>query len=133
MDTAANALRSGLVVYAKNKDRVAGFYRQTLALRAVEEDDSYVVLQAEGVEIIVLKIPDRIASAITIATPPEAREDTPFKPTFIVRSLATVCGAAVSSNGNVDPLQNGRHLRGTVVLDWTDPEGNVVPFRQTVG
>jgi len=133
MDTAANALRSGLVVYAKNKDRVAGFYRQTLALRAVEEDDSYVVLQAEGVEIIVLKIPDRIASAITIATPPEAREDTPFKPTFIVRSLATVREAAVSSVGSVNPPQAGWLFRGTLVLDGTDPEGNVVPFRQSVG
>jgi hypothetical protein len=58
------------------------------------------------------------------------REDTPFKPTFIVKDLAAVRAAVEATGGWLKPAEQAWHFRGTVVLDGHDPEGNVVQFKQ---
>ena len=81
-------------------------------------------------EVVVHTIPRRYAAGIHIAKPPEPREEAPFKPTFVVKSLAHVRSAAQATGGHLKPESGAWHFRGHIVLDGWDPEGNIVQFKQ---
>lgn len=72
----------------------------------------------------------KIAAGITLTEPPRPREATPFKPTFVVSSLAEVRRAAEATGGCLKPESGAWHFRGHTVLDGWDPEGNIVQFKQ---
>lgn len=122
--------QQGLVVFAKNKQRISAFYQQTLGLAVVESDASHDLLRGGGFEVVVHTIPPRYAAGITITEPPEPRDETPFKPTFVVASLAEVRRAAEATHGILKPEAGAWHFRGHTVLDGWDPEGNIVQFKQ---
>jgi predicted enzyme related to lactoylglutathione lyase len=122
--------QQGLVVFAKHKERVSAFYQQTLGLAPVESAASHDLLRGQGYEVVVHAIPAGIAAGITIAQPPAPREETPFKPTFTVASLAEVRRAAEATGGFLKPEAGAWRFRGHVVLDGWDPEGNIVQFKQ---
>ena len=122
--------QQGLVVFAKNKKRVSAFYAQSLSLNVEESAPSHDLLRGNGYEVVVHSIPRKYASAITIARPPTPREETPFKPTFIVPSLESVRTAVKATGGYLKPAEAAWHFRGCIVLDGWDPEGNVVQFKQ---
>jgi predicted enzyme related to lactoylglutathione lyase len=123
-------LQQGLVVFAKNKRRVSAFYQQTLELVIEESDSSHDLLRGHGYEVVIHTIPRKYAAGISIARPPEPREETPFKPTFVVASLAAVRLAAEATGGCLKPQAGAWHFRGHMVLDGWDPEGNMVQFKQ---
>lgn len=120
----------GLVVFAKNKARVSAFYQATLGLVPFESEASHDLLCGPGCEVVVHRIPPRYAKGIRIARPPLPREDTPFKPTFVVPSLDAVRAAAQAAGGSLKPAEGAWHFRGCTVLDGWDPEGNIVQFKQ---
>jgi predicted enzyme related to lactoylglutathione lyase len=122
--------QQGLAVFAKNKRRVSAFYQQTLELEAEESETSHDLLRGHGCEVVVHAIPRKYAADIKIAKPPAPREDTPFKPTFVVRDLEVVRVAAVKTGGYLKPIEKAWHFRGCAVLDGWDPEGNIVQFKQ---
>jgi predicted enzyme related to lactoylglutathione lyase len=123
-------LQQGLVVFAKNKKRLSAFYQQALGLALEESDSSHDLLRGNGYEVVIHSIPRKYAASINIAKPPEPREDTPFKPTFVVPSLANVRRAAEATGGYLKPDSGAWHFRGHTVLDGWDPEGNIVQFKQ---
>jgi predicted enzyme related to lactoylglutathione lyase len=123
-------LQQGLVVFAKNKQRVSAFYQQTLGLELQESASSHDLLRGPGCEVVVHAIARRYAAGIHIAEPPEPRDETPFKPTFVVPSLADVRRAVEATGGYLKPEAAAWHFRGHVVLDGWDPEGNIVQFKQ---
>lgn len=123
-------LQLGLVVFAKNKKRVSAFYRQVLGLEIEESDTSHDLLRGHGYEIVVHTIPRKYAARITLSKPPEPREETPLKPTFLVSSLADVRRSVEATGGHLKPESGAWHIRGHVVLDGWDPEGNIVQFKQ---
>jgi predicted enzyme related to lactoylglutathione lyase len=123
-------VRQSLVVFAKNKQRVSAFYQATLGLRAAEIQPSHDVLCGPGVELVIHATPRTYAAGIRIPRPPQVREDTPFKPAFVVSDLDAVRAAARRTGGDLKPREAAWHIRGAVVLDGWDPEGNVIRFRQ---
>lgn len=123
--------QQGLVVFAKNKKRVSTYYQQTLGLEVIESETSHDLLRGHGYEVVVHTIPRKYAASIIIKKPPEPREDSAFKPTFVVSSLAQVRTAAAATGGFLKPESGAWHFRGHVVLDGWDPEGNLVQFKQT--
>jgi predicted enzyme related to lactoylglutathione lyase len=123
-------LQQGLVVFAKNKKRVSAFYQQTLGLTLAETGASHDLLRGQGCEVVVHAIPRKYAVGISIGKPPEPREESPFKPTFVVASLDAVRRAAEATGGHLKPGSEAWHLRGHTVLDGWDPEGNIVQFKQ---
>jgi hypothetical protein len=122
--------QQGLVVFAKNKKRVSAYYQQTLSLEVVESESSHDLLRDQSYEVVVHSIPRKYAAGITITKPPVPREETPFKPTFVVISLAQVRTATEATGGYLKPDSGAWHFRGHVVLDGWDPEGNIVQFKQ---
>lgn len=130
----ASALaHAAVIVYAKDKDRVAEFYRQTLGLEVAEWEDSFTILTGRGLEVSVIRAPEALARQITIATPPALREDTPVKASFLVASFELVREAAAATGGGLKPPEAAWSWRGAVHLDGHDPEGNVVQFRCRAG
>lgn len=122
--------QQGCVVFAKNKKRVSAFYQQTLGLAVEESDATHDLLRGQGYEVVVHAIPRKYAISIKLAKPLEPRDETPFKPTFVVADLEAVRAAAVATGGHLKPLEQAWHFRGCVVLDGWDPEGNIVQFKQ---
>lgn len=119
-----------VVIYAKDKDRVAEFYRQTLALQLAEWEEGFSVLTGPGVEVSIVRMPEALARQVTIASPPEPREDTPLKASFLVPGFEAVRAAAAATGGTLKPPEAAWTWRGCVHLDGHDPEGNVVQFRR---
>ena len=95
-----------------------------------EDAASHLLLQGSGVELVIHAIPRRIAAQITITRPPALREQTPIKPAFLVADLDAVRAAATATGGFLKPAEAAWRIRGMVVLDGWDPEGNVVQFKQ---
>lgn len=119
-----------IVVYAKNKRRVSAFYQRALDLRPVEETPSHDLLRGRGMELVIHAIPRKFATHIEIAKPPRVREETPFKPVFVVKDLEEVRVAVATTGGSLAPSNAAWRYNGYLVLDGCDPEGNVVQFRQ---
>jgi hypothetical protein len=128
--TSTQRAQQGLVVFAKNKKRVSAFYQSTLGLEVVESAGSHDLLRNASFEVVVHTIPRKYAADIQLSKPPKPREDTPFKPTFVVASLEAVRIAAAATGGYLKPADGAWHFRGCTVLDGWDPEGNIVQFKQ---
>jgi ribosomal protein S18 acetylase RimI-like enzyme len=123
----------GLVVFAKDTQRVSLFYQHTLGLQVVAADRHHQLLRGAQHELVIHAIPAAVAKGITIAEPPEPRDETPLKPSFVVASLADVRAAAQATGGYLKPYAGAWHIRGYQVLDGWDPEGNIVQFKQAEG
>ena len=124
------APQQGCVVFAKDKARVSRFYQQALGLIAEESEPSHDLLRGNGYEVVVHSIPSRHAALIQIAQPVQPREDTPIKPSFVVADLEAVRIAAANTGGHLRSLESAWRIRGFIVLDGWDPEGNVLQFKQ---
>ena len=120
----------GLVIFAKSKKRVSAFYRAVLDLTAKEEETSHDVLCGHGIEIVVHAIPKKVAAQIVITKPPQIREETPLKPVFFVKDLASARTSAKANGGFLNPDEMAWQIRGATVLDGWDPEGNVIQLKQ---
>ncbi len=123
-------LQQGLVVFVKNTKRVSAFYAQTLQLEVEESSPSHQLLRGGGYEVVIHAISRKYAAEIKISRPPQPRDETPFKPTFIVPDLEAVRQAAKATGGYLKPADAAWHFRGCTVLDGWDPEGNIVQFKQ---
>ena len=123
-------MSQGLVVFAKDVARVSAFYCETLGLTGVDADSTHHLLRGGGYEIVVHAIPAEIAATIHIDRPPQPREDSALKPTYVVEDLTAVRTAAVRTGGYLKPAEQAWHIRGCTVLDGWDPEGNVIQFTQ---
>ena len=122
--------QQGVVIFAKNKKRVSAFYEKTLELIVEESATSHNLLCGHGYEIVVHAIPRKYAAEIKISRPAQPREETAFKPTFVVSSLDGVRAAARKTGGYLKPAEVAWTIRGHTVLDGWDPEGNIVQFKQ---
>jgi len=125
--------RTGTVLYAKNVDRVVAFYSAVLGLQIRGGDDTYVVLESPGFQLVVLRIPDHIASSIVITVPPTRRANAAIKPVFFVPSIAAVRATAEACGGVLNSTEEEWFFQGFTVCDGLDPEGNVVQFREPAG
>lgn len=122
--------RAGLFLYAKDLEAVAGFYASVLHLTRVHSDAELVILQAQGMQLVVHAIPAHIASGITIASPPVRREKSAMKFFFTIPSLAAATAEAAARGGEV--LTERWTGPGFRVANGCDPEGNVFQLREAI-
>jgi predicted enzyme related to lactoylglutathione lyase len=121
---------AGCVIFVKDKHRVSAFYQRTLNLTLSDGDAMHDVLHGDGIELVIHAIPPQYSADIVITIPPQIREDSYIKPAFFVADLNAVRVAAESTGGLLNAESKAFHFRGMTVLDGSDPEGNVVQFKQ---
>jgi len=109
-----------LILFTGDVPRLAGFYRDVLGLPELESEAGWCVLDAGGVKLALHGIPVAIAGAVS--DPPEKREDSYFKPTFVVDDLdATLAKLAARGIAMSAPRSFGPRT----FSDGVDPDGNV--------
>jgi predicted enzyme related to lactoylglutathione lyase len=123
----------GAIVYAKDLARVARFYEQVCGMSVASRDADFVALKRDGLEIVVVQVPEHIARTFEIASPPERREDSALKLVFPVPSIAAARGIAPGLGGIVDGTAREWTFNGSRVCDGHDPEGNVIQLREPGG
>ena len=128
----ANPFTAGAIVHAKDIARVARFYAEVADLEVVHEVADHIVLESETFELVVVAIPAATAARIVISTPPARRENTAFKLTFAVASLAEARAAAQAAGGELNPPAKEWDFQGMRVCDGCDPEGNMVQVREAL-
>ena len=119
-----------LCVFAKKIEKVSLFYQQALGLKVEVSDKSHDLLVGQNYEVVVHAISKAYAQSIEIESPPKRRDDVALKPTFVVDDLEVVRAAAKTNGGYLKPIKQAWRIRGYIVLDGTDPEGNVIQFKQ---
>ena len=126
----------GAVVYVLDLGRAVVFYRATTNWSVLEQESGFATLQSPSVQgatiLTLVQIPDEIAADITIADPPQRRDETPIKLSFAVNDLAEVRALAATVGGVVDSVDMEWTFGTVRVVDGHDPEGNVVQFRQSI-
>jgi predicted enzyme related to lactoylglutathione lyase len=126
----ANPFTAGAIVHAKDIRRLARFYAAVADLEIVHEVADHVVLESETYELVVVAIPAAAAARIVIATPPVRRENTAFKLSFAVDSLAEARSAARDAGGELNAPAKEWEFQGMRVCDGCDPEGNMIQVRE---
>ena len=121
-----------VAVYALDVDRVAAFYAAVLGLDVDDRADGYVVLASDDLEVAVVRIMEPYASEIVVADPPERREDSAVKASFVVADLEAARRTASEHGGVVDGPEREWEFRGFRAVDGHDPEGNVLQLRVAV-
>ena len=119
-----------LCVFAKQVDKVSLFYQQALGLKVEVSDKTHDLLVGQNYEVVVHAISKAYAQSIEIESPPKRRDDVALKPTFVVDDLEVVRAAAKTNGGFLKPIKQAWRIRGFIVLDGCDPEGNVIQFKQ---
>ena len=122
--------KSSIVIFAKDTKRLSVFYQKTLNLEVVEQEKSHEVLTGHSIEVVIHAIPAKHATAIKIEEPPVLRANSAIKPAFWVEDLAATRKTATRYGGQLKPLAGVWKIRGALVLDGNDPEGNVIQFKQ---
>jgi len=118
-----------IVIYAQDVARVSAFYRDTLLRPLVAQEAEFAVVGDAAFEVAVVRMPDALAAANPLETPPRVRTETPLKPSFLVDDLVRVAAAASAAGGGTRPGDAAWRWRGQLHLDGHDPEGNPVQFR----
>ena len=126
----ANPFSAGAIVYAKDIRRLARFYAEVADLEVMHEVADHVVLESETHELVIVAIPAATAARIVISTPPARRENTAFKLSFAVASLADARAAAKAAGGDLNPPEKEWDFQGLRVCDGCDPEGNMIQLRE---
>lgn len=122
---------SGVLIYAKQLERMSVFYRRVLGLREVHADAMHRVLSDGETQLLLHALPPQVAAQVEIASPPAPRETQAIKPFFTVPSLDTAEREVEACGGLVHgPIWPGPGLR---VRNVCDPEGNVLHLRERVG
>ena len=124
------SLRTGAVLFAKDLQKVVGFYEMVAGLRKTHTAGDHVVLRAGSYELVVHAIPDEVAGKDFIESPLVIREDCTLKLVFFIDSILSTRKLAAKWGGLLHgPDREWRYV-DTTVCDGCDPEGNVVQFRQ---
>ena len=125
-----NTHQGGVVIYAKDTKRVATFYEHVASMRVCRTAEDHVVLESGPFQLVVVRIPERIAKTITIESPPARRENGVIKPLFYVENIAHAREVAVKYGGALNGAGREWRFDGATVCDGCDPEGNVYQLRQ---
>lgn len=118
----------GVVVFVADVRRVSTFYRELASMSVLLEDEGYVVMEAEGFELVIHRLsgePRVSPAAIRV------REDSYVKLCLPVASIAAARALAAANGGAIKAAQHEWEVRGFRACDGHDPEGNVIQVRET--
>jgi len=112
------------VLFVKDLERAAAFYIGALEMRRASGDKDHAVLDCDGFELVVHRIPKQIADTIVITQPPVRRVWGAMRLDFPVSSVADCRRLARSLGGDVDDAPPPWADRSANFFFGYDPEGN---------
>jgi predicted enzyme related to lactoylglutathione lyase len=80
-------------------------------------------------QVVIVRIPQRLADEIDLSTPPLPREETPIKLVFAVDDIAGARRRAAERGGVINAVDREWEFEDVRVCDGCDPEGNVFQIR----
>ncbi len=120
--------RAGALVFAKDLELVATFYREVLEMQVRHQDADHQVLESADARLIVHAIPAHIAATFAIRVPPELREEQAIKLFFTVASLEQSAAIAKKCGGGFcGPAYEYAEMRSQNAFD---PEGNILSLNE---
>lgn len=124
-------MKPAAVIYAKDRECLAGFYARALGFAEVGVVDTATILESDLLSLTIVQIPAMYADDIVITDPPARREETPIKLVFEVDSIEAARRDLPEHGGSVDPSSGEwDNPDGSRVCNGVDPEGNVILLRQ---
>ena len=120
----------GVVLYAKDLEKLKAFYLAVGGEQTDGVDGEYASFSNADAEFIILQAPQKIASQIVIEDPPVARSTTPLKPILMTSSIGNVLEKLQEIGGGLPPDSKLWKFREYLVQDIVDAEGNVVQLWQ---
>jgi predicted enzyme related to lactoylglutathione lyase len=127
-----DSINSGAVLYAEDIARIGAFYAAVAGLGETQRDRDFMVLERGGFQLVIVAVPEQIASTIVITDPPRRREETPIKLIFVVPDIAAARKIAADRGGAMSPSDREWRFADWRVCDGHDPEGNVFQLREPV-
>lgn len=121
-------VRSGVVIFTGNHQRLKTFYQAMTGLDVQFTDDLHTVLASDTFELVI----HSLSTEPAFAAPHVAREDSHIKPFFPVTSLSQAREKAASLGGQLRPRDAEWTARGFRACEAIDPDGNVIQFREDV-
>jgi catechol-2,3-dioxygenase len=122
----ASNIRPGVVIFTGNHKRLAKFYEAMTGLAVRFTDDQITVLGSDTFELVIHSLPGEPE----VSEPPAAREDCYIKPFFPVASLTEARERAAALRGLLRPRNEEWEARDFRACEATDPDGNVIQFRE---
>ena len=119
--------RAGVFIYAKDPERLSGFYRSVLGMVTAHRTEQMSVLRSPDLQLIVHAMPAHLAPQVFISTPPVLRDQAALKFFCTVPSLVEAEEAVEALGGRFLPGQ--WQSPGFVVRNACDPEGNIFQVR----
>jgi catechol-2,3-dioxygenase len=113
------------VLFAKRLSMLSNFYQSVFGARSIRTDDDHAVLDFGGFDLMLHQIPQHLAVAISVTSPPERREQTAIRLDYPVLDLAHSRLEAARLGGVIDELPPPWAGSETSFFLGHDPEGNV--------
>src|SRR5271168_994725 len=108
---------AGAVLYAKNLVLVKAFYEAVLSLNVEHAENDHVVLASPAFQLVILKVPEHIASSIEIESPPRRRAEAPIKLVFEIPSISEARAIAHLHGGELLPPEREWSFQAYRVCD----------------
>ena len=127
------AARDGIqgVVYVADLASMETFYAEVCGLGIVEQvAGQFTTLESTAVALSLVRVPEEIAAAYPVSSPPVRREAVAVKMSFPVESIAGARDAALATGGWLDGVETEWEFRGFRVCGGYDPEGNILSVRE---
>ena len=109
------------------------FYRELAAMSVLLEDESHVVLEVEGLQLVIHALSGEPRVQQDAAGQVPIREDSYVKLCLPVKSISAARSIAAANGGAIKPPQHEWEARGFRACDGHDPEGNVIQVRESAG
>ena len=122
----STSINPGVVIFTGDHKRLAKFYEGMTGLTVSFADDQITVLGSDTFELVIHSLPSEPA----VSNPPRVREDGYIKPFFPVASLSEAREKAATLGGQLRPQSAEWAGRGFRACEATDPDGNVIQFRE---
>ncbi|HEV7571226.1 MAG TPA: VOC family protein [Thermoanaerobaculia bacterium] len=124
----ASPARSGVLIYAKDVERLATFYETVLGISRAHDSPELVVLESPETQLVLHGVSAKIVHSIFITTPPARREQSALKAFFAVESISAARIAVAQLGGEV--FEDEFSARGFNACNACDPEGNIFQVRE---
>ena len=112
------------VLYVRDLEAMAAFYRQCIGLGPVDTGDGYCGLRADGLTLWLVRGQRLPGDGAELDVPARRRSEVPVKLAFDVGSVEEAGGVIATCGGSITPTI--WEFAGYRRRDAIDPEGNVI-------